>query len=54
MMFRLNGKECLLYPYEYLDTNNLSPTSKFGSIEDEGIKKGWKKKVLITRAIKIA
>ena len=33
----LNGKECLLYPYEYFVTNNLSPTNKLGSIDDEGI-----------------
>ena len=33
----LNGKECLLYPYEYFDTNILSPTNKFGSIDEDGI-----------------
>jgi hypothetical protein len=33
----LNGNECLLYPYEYFVTNNLSPINKVGSIEDEGI-----------------
>ena len=33
----LNGNECLLYPYEYLVTNNLSPTKRFNSMEDEGM-----------------
>ena len=50
----LNGKECLLYPYVNFDTNILSPTNSDGSIEDEGIKNAWKRKVLITKAINTA
>ena len=33
----LKGNECLLYPYEYFVTKSLSPTSKVGYIEDDGI-----------------
>ena len=30
-------KNVLLNPYEYFETNILSPTNKLGSIEEEGI-----------------
>ena len=48
------GNECLLYPYLYWDTNIKSPIKSVGIIEPEGIVNGWKKNVLINKAIKPA
>tara|TARA_B100000927_G_scaffold284704_1_gene273947 strand:+ start:451 stop:723 length:273 start_codon:yes stop_codon:yes gene_type:complete len=49
-----NGKECLEYPYEYLETKIKSPTSRLGFIDPDGMLNGSKIKDLINRAIKMA
>ena len=49
-----NGKECLEYPYDHLETNIKSPTNKFGFIDPDGILKGSKINERIRIAINIA